>query len=46
MKKVTTKYREEVKLGKNKRAFSKWNEVVLENLGIDNVKIFLEKVNK
>jgi len=46
MKKVTTKYREEVKLGKNKRAFSKWNGDVMENLGIDNVKIFQGKEDK
>jgi hypothetical protein len=43
MKKITSKYLEEVKLGKNKRAFSKWNAYVVENLGIDNVKIFREK---
>ncbi len=46
MKKITTKFQEEVKLGKSKRAFSKWNEDVLENLGIDDIKIFQEKVDK
>ena len=36
MGQVTAKYREEVKLGKSKKALSKWNSYVLENLGIDN----------
>jgi hypothetical protein len=43
MKKITAKYREEVKLGKNNRAMSKWNSQVLESLGIDNMKIFLKE---
>jgi hypothetical protein len=46
MKKVTTKYLEEVKLGKNKRALSKWNEDVMGILNIDNVKMFQEKDGK
>ncbi len=43
MKKITAKYVDEVKLGKNKRALLHWNADVFENLGIDNVKIFREK---
>jgi hypothetical protein len=46
MKKVTTKYREEVKLGKSKRALLKWNAYILENLDIDNVKLFPENDEK
>jgi hypothetical protein len=46
IKKVTAKYLEEAKLGKNKRALTKWNAEVLENLGIDNMKMFMEKEGK
>ena len=43
IKKVTAKYLEEAKSGKNKRALTKWNTTVLENLGIDNMKMLLRK---
>ncbi|MCX6268039.1 MAG: carboxypeptidase-like regulatory domain-containing protein [Bacteroidetes bacterium] len=46
MKKITTKYLDEAKLGKSKRAMSKWNSEVLEILGIDNMKMFQEKEEK
>ncbi len=38
MDKITAKYGEEVKMGKNMKALLKWNAVVQENLGIDNVR--------
>ena len=40
MDKITMKYCEEVKMGKNMKALLKWNAVVQENLEIDNVKVF------
>lgn len=40
MKKLTAKYQEDVKYGKNRKALLKWNEFVQSNLGIDNLKIF------
>ena len=43
LKKITSKYLEEVKLGKHKKAMSKWNSAVSESLGIDNLKIFPEQ---
>jgi hypothetical protein len=43
MKKSTSKYLEEAKLGKNKRAMGNWNAKVLRELGIDNLKILQEK---
>ena len=46
MKKITSKYLQEAKLGKNKRAMLSWNAAVLRNLGIDNLKIFQEKEEK
>ncbi|MEI7725490.1 MAG: carboxypeptidase-like regulatory domain-containing protein [Bacteroidota bacterium] len=46
MKKITLKYLEEAKLGKNKRAMLKWNAGVLGTLGIDNLKMFQEKEEK
>jgi hypothetical protein len=42
MKEITSKFRGEVRLGKNKKAMLTWNSVVLRNLGIDNLKIFKE----
>ncbi|MEI6457079.1 MAG: carboxypeptidase-like regulatory domain-containing protein [bacterium] len=42
MNKATAKYQEEVKLGKSKKALSKWNGYVLENLDIDNMKMYKE----
>ena len=39
MNQTTAKYLEEAKLGKNKKALMKWNGCVLENLGIDNLKL-------
>ena len=46
MKKTTAKYLEEAKLGKSRKALSKWNAAVLANLGIDNMTIFRGKEDK
>jgi hypothetical protein len=42
---ITKQYLKEVQLGKAGNLLAKWNDYVLENLGIDNMKIFREKVN-
>lgn len=46
MKKITSKYRSEVKLGKNNKAMLTWNSVVLRDLGIDNLKILSTEEGK
>jgi CarboxypepD_reg-like domain len=42
---ITYRYLEEVQLGKKDRAFRKWNGYVIENLGIDNLKLSEKKKN-
>ena len=39
IKELTKKYIEEVQMGKNTVEFEKWNKYVLDNLGIDNLKL-------
>ncbi|NVO19600.1 MAG: carboxypeptidase-like regulatory domain-containing protein [Bacteroidetes bacterium] len=40
MDKITTLYLKEVQMGKNEKALSEWNSYIIENLGIDNLKLF------
>ena len=42
---VTKKYLKDVQLGKAKKSMYEWNDYVFQNLGIDNLKLFGEKVN-
>lgn len=42
MKVVTQKYLAEVNLGKDQSSMKKWNKYIIDNLGIDNLKIFEE----
>jgi hypothetical protein len=37
---ITRQYLKEVQLGKNEKSLIKWNRYIVENLGIDNLKIF------
>ena len=40
---ITNQYLEEVVLGLKKKEFKKWNNYVIYNLGIDNIKMFKER---
>jgi len=42
---ITKQYLKEVQLGKASNLLTKWNDYVIESLGIDNLKIFREKLN-
>ncbi|MEI6124867.1 MAG: carboxypeptidase-like regulatory domain-containing protein [Bacteroidota bacterium] len=40
MDKITWKYTNEVEVGKNEKMMKKWNQYVIDNLSIDNIKMF------
>ena len=40
---ITKRYLKEVQLGKNNKELQRWNQYVIQNLNIDNIKIFQEK---
>jgi hypothetical protein len=42
MDKITWKYINEVEAGKNEKLMLKWNQYIIENLSIDNIKMFGE----
>ena len=42
MDSITNQYLIDVKLGKDKKELKEWNAYVLENLGIDNIKMFMQ----
>ena len=42
---ITKQYLKEVNLGKSNILLSKWNDYIIENLGIDNLKLFRESLN-
>ena len=42
---VTHRYLKEVKLGANEKELEQWNQYVINNLNIDNIKIFQESNN-
>lgn len=42
---VTKRYLKEVQLGRARKSMSEWNDYVFQNLRIDNLKLFGEKVN-
>jgi len=42
---VTHRYFKEVKLGTNEKELEQWNQYVIKNLNIDNIKIFQESNN-
>jgi hypothetical protein len=37
---ITKRYLKEVQLGKNEKELRQWNQYVIKNLGIDNMKLF------
>jgi hypothetical protein len=43
MDQITLKYLNEVEVGKNEKTLQSWNKYVIDNLNIDNLKLFEEK---
>lgn len=46
MDKITWKYINEVEVGKNEKQLKKWNQYIIDNLGIDNIKMFINDNTK